>query len=226
MIKAGAVLVVLLALAFWGSEDAASDEIIVRFAAGILSVAAFPLVYAWRFAAIPAEFDDAKSRAIEGGNANLALVAASLERKLITKNHVLTLSVLLERGYEFNAQRISADQFDGWESGLEAWENLTLKYLASNFSHQDAVAFANVKYDPKENFIFKISADHNNCLQRTAARLEKLREIIGRHEEAWSPISPAERQGINTTLAVFQAQVLAADGVQALDEEDGGEPAA
>ncbi len=219
MIKAAIVLVVLLALAFWGSEDAASDEIILRLTLGGLSVFAFPLVYAWKLAAVPAGFDDAKNKIIEEGKAKLAVAAASLTHKAITRNNVLTLSILLEKGYQFNAERISADQFDEWASRLKAWETLTLKYIASIFSHQDAVAFGNVQFDSNENFIFKISDDHNRYLQQTAARLGKLREIIKRHEEDWSPISPIERQKINAALAVFEVQVLAADGEQALNEE-------
>lgn len=219
MIKAAIIFAVLLALAFWGSADAASDEIILRLTVGALSVAAFPLVYAWKLAAVPAEFDDAKNKIIEEGKAKLAVAVVSLTNKATTRNNVLTLSVLLEKGYNFNAKKISADQFDEWASGLKAWETLTLNYIASKFSHQDAVAFSNVQFDSNENFIFKISDDHNRHLQETAARLEKLREIIKRYEGDWSPISLMERQKIDTALAVFEVQILAADGEQALNEE-------
>ncbi|MCH8095956.1 MAG: hypothetical protein IID53_02595 [Proteobacteria bacterium] len=219
MIKVAIIFAVLLALAFWGSEDAASDEIILRLTLGGLGVFAFPLVYAWNLAAVPAEFDDAKNKIIEEGEAKLAAATASLTNKTTIRNNVLALSVLLEKGYDFNTKRISADQFDEWVSGLKAWETLTLQYIASKFSHQDAVAFSNVTFDPKDNFIFKISDDHNKHLQETAARLGKLREIIKRYEGDWSPISLMERKKINAALAAFEMQILAADGEQALNEE-------
>ena len=221
MIKAAIVVVVLLALAFWGSEDAASDEIIFRLTLGGLGLFAFPLVYAWKLAAVPAKFDDEKNKIIEEGKTKLAVAAASLTHKAITRNNVLTLSVLLEKGHDFNAERISADQFDEWVSRLKAWEILTLKYVASKFSHQEAVVFKNVKFNPNENFIFKVSDDHNRHLQEIAVRIGKLQEIIKRYQGDWSPISLTERTKINAALAVFEVQVLAADGKQALNEESG-----
>ena len=73
------------------------------------------------------------------------------------------------------------------------------------------LAFKYIQFNPNENFIFKISDDHNDHLQETAARLGKLREIIKRHEGDWSPISQIEKQQIDAALTVVEAQILAAD---------------
>lgn len=219
MIRAAVLVVVLLALAFLGSEDAASDEIVLRLTVAALIVGAFPLVYAWNLVSVPAQIDDEKNKTIEARNKRLVEAATALTQRAITRNSVLTLSVLLERGYELNVERFPPEQFDDWASRLSVWEVLTLKYVASKFSHQDAVEVKNIQYSTRENFIFKISDDHNRLLQQTSARIEKIRGIIERYKEAWSPISPAERAKIDAALAVFEAQVLAADGEQALNEE-------
>ena len=221
MIRAAALVVVLLALAFLGSDDAASDEIILRLTVAALIVGAFPLVYAWNLVSVPAQLDDEKNQTIEARNKRLVEAAAALTQRVITRNSVLTLSVLLERGYELNVERFPPEQFDDWASRLSVWEVLTLKYVASKFSHQDAVEVKNIQYSTRENFIFKVSDDHNRLLQQTSARIEKLRGIIGRHKEVWSPITSDERAQIDAMLTAIEMKIVAADGEQALNEESG-----
>jgi hypothetical protein len=65
VIKLGTATAILLALVFWGSQDASHDEIVVRLAAGGLIFLLFPLTYAYRIYFVPAKMaaEEAAQRA-------------------------------------------------------------------------------------------------------------------------------------------------------------------
>lgn len=198
-------------LLFWGSQDAAGDMALERGAIWALAVLVFPFLYVWYFVTTPAKIDDEIKGEIGSLREHVAKAATALVLKAVSRQSVLTLSLLLERGYEISVERISLDQFERWLEKLNKWEVLTLRYIATNFSHQEAVSFKNVLYSVRENFIFKVSEDHNKGLQQLTTRLNTLRGIVARHQKDWSPISPADRDQIEAVLAVFDAQIAASD---------------
>lgn len=211
-------LVMVAVLLFWGSQDAAGDMILERGAIWAVAILAFPFVYGWHFMLMPAKMDEEKNNNIETLNGRLNVATVALKQQVVNRFNVLTLSILLEQGYVINIERISLDQFENWTNRLRAWEILALKYIATAFSHQDAVAFKNVHYHMKENFIFKISDEHNRELQQLTTRLKTLREIVNRHQGAWSPVSPVEREQIETYLVDLNSQISASDSDQTLNE--------
>ena len=59
MVKVGVIIIIVGALALWGSADAPKDEILVRGVIAGLFLLALPAVYAWKLAGAPALLESA-----------------------------------------------------------------------------------------------------------------------------------------------------------------------
>src|SRR5688572_23058080 len=55
VIAVGVVITIVLVLAFWGSEDAAGDELLARGALVAITVLMFTALYVWRLISTPAK---------------------------------------------------------------------------------------------------------------------------------------------------------------------------
>jgi len=212
MLRALIGIAVISGLWLWGSTDAAGDETLFRVIVLGVVLSLFPLVYAWNFSRVPAKIDEEKNKIIKQQNINID--AVRMERK-----HVLALSILYERGSDLIVEQIRAEQLQDWFARVESWQILTLKYIAYFFSHPDAVSFSFNTFRTTDNFDFRVSDEHNTKLQETAARLEKIKMILDRHRDVWSSITQEKIEEIDKELAVFEAQILASDSDQALDQE-------
>ncbi|WP_340116404.1 hypothetical protein [Pelagibius sp. 7325] len=205
-------LAVVAVLLFWGSQDAAGDAALERGALWALTLLAFPFVYIWQFLRAPAELDDLSQR--QGGALvdQLNKVQGELEAKRDRRTSALLLSLLLERGNEYLAQRITEDQYDAWQKNVRMWEIRTVRVLAHFFSHQDATVFKHAVYMATNNFIFSINEQHNDKLRQIVVRLEVLRGILSQHRENWATITKEERKLALRLLESIEVQSVASDG--------------
>jgi hypothetical protein len=149
---------------------------------------------------------------------NAALEAAVSKREA-KRLDVLMLSELWEQGSGFSAQRVTMDKFSAWEADVEKWELVTLAVLKTKFSHQTAIAFKFVKFNPNENFVYKISDAHNADLQQLVARCRILSDILCQYKEYWSPMTGAERVALRAGLAIFEAHASATHSRKELEPE-------
>lgn len=214
-------LAVVAVLLFWGSQDAAGDMALERGTLWGLTIMAFPFVYMWYFFRAPAEMDLEKKNEITGLNHEIQKYTAALAQKTVSQINIRIISVLLEEGYALSVERLTSERFEVWVQEIRNWEFVTLKFIATVISHQDAVTFKTVRYNTRENFIFKIHEDHNHELQTLTARLNILRDIVSRFKQDWAPLSKQEKGEIKVLLDAFKSEVLASDGNKALNEEGG-----
>lgn len=211
VLRALAAIAVVSALALLGSADAAGDELIFRGAAIGVVLAIFPILYLVIFIATPAIFDKDQRESLKIFEERLNQLAAQLSQRESAKESVRALCILLERGQDLVIKKISEDEFKSWENMVDEWGVYTLRYLSTQFSQQEAVSFKYIQYQERTNFVFKINDDHNKRLNQLCTRIEKLKDIINRHKESWSPISSDERAELESKLDRFKAQALAAN---------------
>jgi len=201
----------VIGLSVFGSPDAALDEVVGRSVLAFAGFLFFLGVYLYFEHKIPAEWDSEKQDQIDKKDRQISDATVALEKKAVERVVFLTLSILWERGYRLNIERITLDQFPAWLQRVESWRFLTLKYIADKFSHQHAVSFGNTHYLLTENFIFNVSQDHNREMQQLSAQIDKIKVILQQNQDAWSTISALERNQINAHLVIFEAQARAAD---------------
>jgi len=154
MIRLGFGIVAILALVFWGSEGAASDEFKVRIAIALLIVFAFPLLYFWNFISAPAKINQAKDAAI----------FRHVTRAIDTQNKTLianTLTVLRQRGLDLMSEKITIDGFDSWDKRRKNWHVAGLNYIKNNISALVAGSFNIVITTNKDKFTGSVNDEHN-----------------------------------------------------------------
>ena len=202
------VLLVATVLMIWGSRDSAGDMFLERMTLWVLVALAFPFIYLWHFIRSPALIDEEQLEHIEQMNGLLAIAKSAMVEKQDFRQKAHTLSVLVEQGDGLFIQRITEGQFEEWKNKLHNWEQLTLFYISNAISHQDAVQFRSIKFDNKENYLYKINDEHNNLLRQTNIRLEKIRKIIDRYREEWAPLTKNEHNDIIKALQLLEMQAL------------------
>ncbi|MEX0851951.1 MAG: hypothetical protein WD036_01505 [Bauldia sp.] len=154
VIYLGVAAIAVAGLLFWGSADAAHDELVVRFSivAGIVLI--LPFVFLWKLVSVPAKIDGERDH-----------VNKVLGEKLITHtvriDKIRALSILRESGLELATVRIiKPEQYDDWKTDVEKWKSLSLTYIAHYFSYQDAVAFKFTEFTYQKNFVYKLNDEH------------------------------------------------------------------
>jgi hypothetical protein len=211
------IIVVLSALVIaliWliGGKEEAISELIAKGSATAAILLAFPIVYWWKFFRVPPIHEKEAAEVNNVTIGNLTNTVEKLTEQRMRRYDVLVLSVLLEKGNDLCVKRIKQEDFETWAKDVKNWLNITMAYLATKFSHQDAVAFGTVTFNPKQNFIFKISDQHNSDLNELSARIEVAKKIIARHEDIWSPLTIEERKGIEAFISVIERQAAASNG--------------
>ncbi len=208
VIRAAVVIAAILALMFWGSTDAASDEMIVRVAIVAVIVLLFPLVYVWKFVRSPAAIekeliDIHKQRvgALESTINSLGVQAVNIRAATLTAS---SLSILIERGWDLSMRRITVDELPNWIQEVNAWNLNCMALLRTGISHQDAVSFKTVIYDPQRDIVYKVNEDHNNLLNALFARIELLQGISTRYKAYWLTITPQWRAVVEDHLTKFK----------------------
>lgn len=73
----------ILALYFWGSHDAATDELVARSAVAGLIILLFPLVYVWKFVTAPARIKCEQDQHILDLKTNVELLKDSMKPRLV-----------------------------------------------------------------------------------------------------------------------------------------------
>ncbi len=194
----GFLLAVLTIALIWliDSPIEAKNEFIVKSASTIAVLLLFPVVYGWKFFSCqPKMAAEARGRLDAAKAENEKLEKQNRERA-IDRITYLTLSVLWETGLDLASRRIAADGFAAWQKEVHEWGVLSVSFLASKFSHQDAVGFKVAKHHRREKFHFAVNAEHNDLIIQVLVRCDALRDILSRRIEAWSSINTVERAQI------------------------------
>ena len=147
---------------------------------------------------------------------------AAIARKVPTPNNApavqrsRVLSCLLDRGQALLTEELTAEQVPDWLTRSDRWERVTLKYLAIAYSHQDAIAFQYIHYNPSKGFSRAVNDAHKDRWLQNTVRCTTLKSILNREPEAWTTLTPHHQKAVNKYLANLEAQLFAADGDKAL----------
>lgn len=212
-------LAVAAILLFWGSQDAAGDMALERGAIWALMILAFPFVYLWYFARTPAILDYENQTVIHKISSDVKSLSTQLSQKRTTQEIVHMLSILTGEGRLLVGKRISEEEFNDWLSKYNDWAWITLKFLATVFSQQDATNFNSIMYERKRKFVYAINEQHNDKLNEFQKRLSILEGISSRYQDIWAPIDEAGKKRLEEKLNVFKMQALATRGNKTLEKK-------
>jgi len=210
LMSATVVLAIVLALLFWGSEDAANDEILARVAAAAVVIIFFPVIWGWRFICAPAETNNEKNTQIEALEHRNKELGKRLAERAIAKANVMVLSVFRESGLTLAEKRITDSEWENWLEEVEMWKKVDVRFIATKFSHQEASSFRSIKYHTIERFVYRLNDRHNDDIQKMMAHLAIMDQMLERNRNLWAPITTGERREAYQVLDAVKAHVLAA----------------
>ena len=126
--------------------------------------------------------------------------------KAIERARVLTM--LFESGQDLLAEEVTQEQVPDWIRRTEKWEVVTLKYLATAYSQQDASAFKYVHYNPSTGFPRAANDAHKEKFLQNTVRCETLKAILQKDSEAWEPVNSQQRKVVVRYLTTLEAKLF------------------
>lgn len=126
--------------------------------------------------------------------------------KAIERARVLTM--LFESGQDLLTEEITQEQVSDWLRRTEKWEVVTLRYLATAYSQQDATAFKYVHYNPSTGFSRAANDAHKDKFLQNTVRCETLKSILKKEPEAWAPISSQQRKAVVQYLTALETKLF------------------
>jgi hypothetical protein len=144
-----------------------------------------------------------------------AVAQHSIQQSTSRIERARVLTVLWERGQELMLERIAIDQLGDWSRRVDKWEVLTLKYIATKYSQQEAVAFRVSAYNANK-YTYQVNDEHGKKLTGLSIRCRQLKETLGKEPASWSPISREQRDAVCEYLGRIEAKLAASNGDKAL----------
>jgi hypothetical protein len=176
------VIAILLAFIYlavvWelGGRDAASGELLLKVAATMAPLIAFPAIYLWKFFRVPARM------AAEAEEAQLEL-RRRLDRRAEINEKLRKLSDQLAQGHSLMQQKISNDnEFAAWIERTSAWAEETRNQITTAISLPAATAFYFIESVQAADYSGVYNSKHNSKKLYLSVHVSRLRDLINQYD--------------------------------------------